>query len=273
MLADAGAAVLVDPGAPGRTAARPRGPARRAAGRAERASGDGRDARRRSPSPGDPRLRHLHLRLDRPAQGRRGPAPRRRPPGARAPTTSSSARTTGWRRPRTARSTPPPSRSGARCSTARRLVGIARGGASSRPAPWPRRSRRERRHACCSCTTALFNQIAPRGAGRASRRCAPLLFGGERGRPRDGPRGAARTARPSVCSTSTARPRRRRSPPGTGCDAVPPGATVPIGRPIANGTALRARPPGCSRLPVGRAGRALPRRRRPGARLPRTGRS
>ena len=69
-----------------------------------------------------PRLRHLHLRLHRPAQGRRRPAPRRRPPASATPTTSALTR----RRPRLLSSppppsTPPPSRSGAPCSTARSL--------------------------------------------------------------------------------------------------------------------------------------------------------
>ena len=80
-------------------------------------------APRRAP-PRQPRLRHLHLRLHRPAQGRVHRAPRRAAaPGAAASTTRTSAPSDTFllhRRP--SPSTPPPARSGAACSTARRLV-------------------------------------------------------------------------------------------------------------------------------------------------------
>ena len=72
----------------------------------------------------------------------------------------------------------------------------------------------------------------------------------------------------AASSTSTAPPR---TPPTPTFDAVRPrrGGRPTIGRPLAGHPGLRARRARCSRCPLGVAGRAVPRRRRPGARLPR----
>ncbi len=177
------------------------------------------------------RLRHLHLRLDRPAEGGGGPAPRRRAPGALRPTTSSSARRTGWRSPRTARSTPPPSRSGARCSNGARLVGVERETLLVALAPSAPRS-----PATASSVAVpdhrpvhqMAREQRPRGAGRV--RAAPRPRRRRRGdRCRGRPRGAARAPVRRICSTSTGRPRRPPSPPGSGWKPCRRGRPCPSG--------------------------------------------
>ena len=107
---------------------------------------------------------------------------------------------------------------------------------------------------------------------RPAARCATLLVRRRGAAPRPGRRGCARRG-PQRSSTSTAPPRTtvcvdlRHASSGTA------GRGSPIGRPIAEHARLRARPRACEPVPVGRARRAVHRRRRPGARLPRPARA
>ena len=103
-------------------------------------------------------------------------------------------------------------------------------------------------------TTALFNRVAARPPGRLRARCGACCSAARRStRP---PCAACSTpAARRGCCTSTARPRPPRSRPGTRSTTSPSGATtVPIGRPIANTTGLRARRAPATRCPVGVVG-------------------
>ncbi len=172
MLDDSGARLLVADGAA------------RGAGSRRPASCGRRGATVRRPrdlvrpaDPDKPRLRHLHLRLDRPPQGGRGPAPRRRPAGARRRTTRALGpgdRIAPGRR--TSPSTPRPSRSGGRSSNGAELV-VA-------PARGPRceelgdlaGARADHR---VLAHDGLFHQMVDGRSAQARPRVRQLLAGGE----------------------------------------------------------------------------------------------
>ena len=151
-----------------------------------------------------PRLRHLHLRLHRQAQGRLPfPTAASFASCATPPTHAFSSDERIARSP-TPPSTPLPSRSGALCSTAARLVGLPRDvillpHARSRSSSPPRRLHSLPHH----------RPLPPGRPARSHRllaSCVPLLFGGERRRPSLRPQGAP--ARPSPAPAQRLRPHR-----------------------------------------------------------------
>ena len=266
------------------TQAAPRATAARGAARASSASTRTRAAIGREPRPdararraaAGPRLRHLHLGLDRP------------PKGVMVSHGASSTASPGCRAG-LVRSTPDDVVLPAR----RRYASTSRSGRSS--------GRCCRAAAACSCPTTspairrcLIDLLADARRHRAScwpprcsGSCSPTAPDVARRLPAlqrwvtGGEALAARTLAPRF---ARARCRRRRCVNLYGPTEThgrrrrlrrhrrPARASVPIGRPIANTRALRARRArraGADR----RAGRALRRRRRPGPRLPRPSRS
>ena len=224
--------------------------------------------------PRQPGLRHLHLRLHRPAQGRADRAPRRCAPACMAPATRTSARARRRCSSRPSPSTPPCCELWGPLLHGGRLVRASR-----------RESRRRPGTRCAACSSgtrvtvaapappACFAQLVdatePRPAG-AARTC---ISGG------DGVSAPPRAPRrwsplPRAGQPATAPPRPPSSPPATLLDA---GRTAGRRRCPSAGPSptprlyvLDARPAAGAR---GRARRAVRRRRRPGARLPAAGRS
>ena len=156
---------------------------------ARRAMGEDRTRERIGRSPtapataADPGLCDLHLGLDRPAEGRGGAAPRGRPPGAGRPTTSRlGAGRAGWRQLSNV------SFDAATFEIWGALLhggdpgGRAAGDAPGAGASW-RRSCAERRITVLFLTTALFNQMAQRGAGGVRVRCATCCSAARRSIP------------------------------------------------------------------------------------------
>ena len=129
---------------------------------------------------GAPGLRHLHLRLDRPAQGRRGPAPRRgQPPplDARRPWASAPAdRRAGGDHVRA--STSPCWSSSCRCCTARATV-VAAARAAPRSGGAGRADPRRTRATVMQATPATWRLLVARGLGRARPRLRGAVCGGE----------------------------------------------------------------------------------------------
>ena len=215
-------------------------------GRRPRRTGGRAAPRRRRGRPGQPRLRHLHLGLDRPAQGG----------GDRA--TAAIVNRLLWtpgrlrlgrRRPGARRSTP----FSFDVSVWEIFAPLLGGGA---PGRWPGRAahrdprvpgrgdRASRGSPSLHFVPSLLAGLPGRaGRRRAAGACAASICGGEAlaGELREPLLRAP--AAGAGCSTSTARPRRRSTSPPGACDAGRrPGAAVPIGRPIANTAAPPARP-------------------------------
>ena len=219
---------------------------------------------------GQPRLRHLHLRLDRARpRGWSMPPPRRRQPDRWQLAARRSAPA-----PRTACSllrTPSLRRLGLG-DLLRPAAGGAAGadradGARAGPAALARLARASTGVASAYLPPSLLAELSPSAAaGRAAP--PPLRAAADRRRAARSPRAAAGAASPRLargcgCSTATARPRRRCV---TVCAAAETGA--PAGGAAADRPAARRTPastcstPACEPAPVGVPGELLHRRRR-----------
>ena len=217
-----GRAARVRPSA--RRGASPLVPRRRAAARTAAIAARERSepSRPRAVGAPDEAYVHVHVGLDRRAKGVVGHPPQRRPPGHAARLRRVRARTRSSCRWRRSRSTPRPSRSGARCCTARRLVALpgrlaststelradARAArrhdalADRRPVPPARRHGRSMpRRAARSCSPAA-TCCSPAASSRAHARAARLrLINGY---------GPTEATTFSCCFDATLRRRRRR---------------------------------------------------------------
>ena len=192
---------------------------------------------------------HLHLGLDRPAQGRR-----------RTRTRRSCNRLLWMQRAYRLDAGRP---GAAEDAVQLRRLGVgALLAAADRRAPGARAARRRtatRRYLraadrasrasprCTSCRRCCRRSWRRADVGSAARACGAVICSGEALPRRAG--GSAFLARlPGAgCTTSTARPRRRSTSRHWACRRGGRPRAVPIGRPIANTRLLRARPATCSR--------------------------
>ncbi len=213
--------------------------------------------------PGGRRLRHLHLRLDRQAQGRAGAAPRvvnflfgvGEEPGIRASDALLAVTTLSF--DIAVLELFLPLLHGARVVLASKET--AQDGALLAQLI------RERGITVMQATPSTWRLLL--AAGFEGGEGFTALVGGE-ALPRD--LAAALAAGSGCCRTCTAPPRPRCGPPATACRA--PARRVLIGKPLANHDGVRARRAAAAGA-AGRARRAVHRRRRRDPRLPRTARS
>ena len=209
--------------------------------------GERRRGRERREPPREPRLRDLHLRLDRPAEGRRR---------------SSTAAPWRWSRWAHRDVTAPTEFAGVLLATSvcfdlsifEMFVRAGRGRQGHR---WPST------RSSCPCLPArgtrslLINTRRRLGDGRAAadgsgcpRRCGSVNLAGEPLTAAPGAADLRAARRSSASSTSTVRPRTRPTRPTRG--ACRGGASAPpIGRPLSDTVGLRARRAPASRCPIG----------------------